>query len=211
MHQVDGRSLLSETKFYESYSRYSEELGRYETWEESVDRVMSMHRKKYDSVMSTELSNLIDEVTEAYKDKLVLGAQRSLQFGGEQILKHNMRLYNCTSTYGDRPAFFGEFFFILLCFAPETEIITSTGIKQIKDVTVNDSVLSFNEQDRVYEFKKVLAHFETPSENRQKIELKFDNDHIVKCTADHKFLTKNRGWVEAQDLEIDDELENIFG
>ena len=26
-----------------------------------------------------------------------------------------MRMYNCTSSYADRPAFFGEFFYILLC------------------------------------------------------------------------------------------------
>ena len=33
----------------------------------------------------------------------------------ETIAKTQMRMYNCTSSYADRPAFFGEIFYILLC------------------------------------------------------------------------------------------------
>ena len=39
--------LMADAKFYESYARYDDSLGRYETWEESVERVMAMHRFKY--------------------------------------------------------------------------------------------------------------------------------------------------------------------
>ena len=45
--EVNTRQLLSQTKFYEGYSRWSEELNRYETWEEAVTRVMDMHREYY--------------------------------------------------------------------------------------------------------------------------------------------------------------------
>ena len=113
--EVDTKSLLSQTKFYEGYSRWDEELERYETWEESVTRVMNMHREYYKDKMTPELSQLIDEAESLYKLKYALGAQRALQFGGEQLLKHQMRMYNCTSTYADRPAFFNEIFYILLC------------------------------------------------------------------------------------------------
>ena len=37
------------------------------------------------------------------------------------------------------------------------------------------------------------------------IEIEYDGK-IVKCTPDHKIWTVNRGWVEAQNLEEDDEL-----
>lgn len=111
----DTKEFLSETKFYESYSRFNEDLGRYETWDEAVDRVMLMHEKYYSDKMSTELMSLINEARSAYKNKLVLGAQRALQFGGDQLLKHQMKMYNCTSSYADRPEFFGEIFYILLC------------------------------------------------------------------------------------------------
>jgi ribonucleoside-diphosphate reductase alpha chain len=112
---ADTRKLLSDTKFYESYSRFDEDKGRYETWDESVERVMNMHREFYRDKMSPELEEAIDYAEAAYKDKLVLGAQRALQFGGDQLLKHQMKMYNCTSSYADRASFFGEIFYILLC------------------------------------------------------------------------------------------------
>ncbi|WP_292487845.1 hypothetical protein [Methanohalobium sp.] len=108
------RRLASETKFYESYSRFLENENRYETWEESVNRVMNMHRKYYADVMTPELEKLIDKAEEGYAQKLFLGSQRALQYGGDQLLKNHMKLYNCTSSHCDRPEFFGEIFWILL-------------------------------------------------------------------------------------------------
>lgn len=108
---------MADVKFFEGYSRYSTDLGRYETWAESVARVMDMHRMFYADRIAKhpELAELITEAQIAYTYKHVLGAQRALQFGGAQLLAHHMRLYNCTSSYADRPAFFGEYFYILLC------------------------------------------------------------------------------------------------
>ena len=112
---ADTRSLMSQTKFYEGYSRWDDTKERYETWEEAVTRVMDMHRDYYKDKMSPELSQLIDEAESLYKLQYALGAQRALQFGGDQLLKHQMKMYNCTSTYADRPAFFNELLYILLC------------------------------------------------------------------------------------------------
>src|SRR5210317_1500310 len=114
-NELNLRSLMSETKFFEGYSRYNEDLNRYETWDDAVSRVMDMHRNFYAEKITPELESYIDEAEQAYKNKLVLGAQRALQFGGDQLLKHQMKMYNCTSSYADRAAFFGEFFYILLC------------------------------------------------------------------------------------------------
>lgn len=111
----DTRDMMSDAKFFEGYSRWNEDKNRYETWNEAVERVMSMHRQFYKDKMTDELAALMDEAEELYKQKYFLGAQRALQFGGEQLLKHQMRLYNCTSTYADRAVFFGEFFYVLLC------------------------------------------------------------------------------------------------
>ncbi len=112
---VDGRKLMSDSKFYEGYSRFDEEKQRYETWDESIERVMNMHRTFYKDKITPELSSLLDEVENAYKDKLFLGSQRALQFGGEQLLNKHARLYNCCASYCDRPNFFGGLFYLLLC------------------------------------------------------------------------------------------------
>ena len=111
---VDTRKFLSETKFYESYSRYLEDDGKYETWNEAVDRVIKMLEDNYKE-KNNQLQPYFEEARQSYKEQRVLGAQRALQFGGDQLMKHQMRMYNCTSSYTDRPEFFGELFYILLC------------------------------------------------------------------------------------------------
>ena len=111
---VDTRQLLSESKFYESYSRWNDAVGRFETWDEAIDRVMAMHEGFYEDKLEA-IQPYIEEARISYKEQRVLGAQRALQFGGEQIMKHQMKMYNCTSTYADRAEFFGEVFYILLC------------------------------------------------------------------------------------------------
>ena len=146
---VDTRKFLSETKFYEGYSRYIEEDGRYETWDEAVDRVIEMHRGYYNN-KGNEITEYFEEARQAYKEQRVLGAQRALQFGGDQLLKHQMRMYNCTSSYADRPAFFGEVFYILLCgagagFSVQTHHIAKlpqlqARTKQAKGYVVEDSI-----------------------------------------------------------------------
>lgn len=115
MNKQDARHLMSMSKFYEGYSRYLDEHRRYETWEEAIQRVMNMHRNYYKDKMTDALAELIDEVEQAYKDKLFLGAQRALQFGGEQLLKAHARLYNCASTHADRPEVFKQIMYLLLC------------------------------------------------------------------------------------------------
>lgn len=110
-----GKDMMSSSKFYMGYSRWDEAKGGYETWEESVSRVMNMHRQKYAPVMTPELEEYIAFAEQAYKDKAVLGAQRALQFGGEQLFKHEARMYNCSVSHCDRATFFQECMYLLLC------------------------------------------------------------------------------------------------
>lgn len=132
--EIDTKSLLSQTKFYEAYSRWDESLDRYETWEEAVTRVMNMHRDYYKDKMTPKLSQMIDEAESLYKLQYALGAQRALQFGGEQLLKHQMRMYNCTSSYADRTAFFQELFYILLCGAGAGFSVQYHHVEKLPDI-----------------------------------------------------------------------------
>jgi len=114
-----GKQLLSEFKFYSgNYSKYLHDLGRYESWNEAIsDRVMGMHKIKFKNKLN-ELDPYLKEVEEAYLNKLLLGSQRALQFGfadeNQGILKHNSKMYNCLSSYADRPQFFQEAMYWLL-------------------------------------------------------------------------------------------------
>lgn len=110
-----GKQMMADSKFYMGYSRWIDSEDRYESWGESVERVMNMHRERYSEQMTDELESLIQFAEDAYKEKLVLGAQRALQFGGEQLFKHQARVYNCSSTHCDRIDFFQECMYLLLC------------------------------------------------------------------------------------------------
>lgn len=147
---VSLRDVMADAKFFEAYSRWDDENGRYETWGESVARVMDMHRERYAGVKSDELEGLFREVEEGYRKKLFLGAQRALQFGGDQILKKNMRMFNCTSTYADRASYFGEFFWVLLCGAGAGVSVRKKHVNKLPDIaTRTKSAKIFKPEDSI--------------------------------------------------------------
>lgn len=130
--------VMSDAKFYNDYARYREEDNRYETWDEAVDRVMSMHRRWLGGKVTPELDVLLTEATAAYKRKLFLGAQRALQFGGEQLLKHQARMYNCAASYCDRPEFFGEALYLMLCGTGVGFSVQKHHVAKLPEVTRRD-------------------------------------------------------------------------
>jgi ribonucleoside-diphosphate reductase alpha chain len=104
---------LREYTHFSKYSLFDAELGRKETKKEAGSRMFGMHREKYSHI--PEAMPLIDEAERAFDDDLILGSQRALQYGGAPALKKNARVYNCTVSYCDRPRFFQEAFWLLLC------------------------------------------------------------------------------------------------
>jgi ribonucleoside-diphosphate reductase alpha chain len=103
---------LQNYTFVSKYARWLEDKNRRETWKEAVDRVRGMMHTKYDEF---GISEDIDWAYDMMYKKKVLGSQRALQFGGEPILKRHAKIYNCTASYCDRPRFFQECFWLLLC------------------------------------------------------------------------------------------------
>ena len=134
----DIKQLMSDTKFYGDYSRWQEDKQRYESWDEAVDRVMNMHKDKYNTKMSTELKDMIEFVSKQYKQKSILGAQRALQFGGEQLMRHNSKLYNCSASYVDRLEFFQEAMYLLLCGCGVGFSVQKEHIKMLPNIYPRD-------------------------------------------------------------------------
>lgn len=112
---MNKRKELGEYTYRGKYARHKAD-GTKENWDEAVDRVMMMHFNHLEPMASdkSELANLIIQVTEAYKQKTVLGAQRALQFGGPRMEAHPLKLFNCSASYVDRPEFFSELMYIAL-------------------------------------------------------------------------------------------------
>ena len=118
MKKTSGYNLLSEFKFQSNYSKYDETKNVKETWEDSVDRVFNnMHGIKFKELLdkNSKFKEYYEFAIDKYKNKKVLGSQRAFQFGGQPILKHNAKIFNCTVSYCDRMKFFQEAMYMLLC------------------------------------------------------------------------------------------------
>jgi ribonucleoside-triphosphate reductase (thioredoxin) len=177
------RNLMSDAKFYESYSRFDQEKGRYETWEESVERVMQMHFDYFDSkgLMTRELEALLDEIEGEYRGKLILGAQRALQFGGDQLRKHHFRLYNCL---GQNTAF-----------------VTSHGLKTFNDFNPGDN-LKVLTHTGLWQNAVVKSY---GKQHLNKVTLtKGSNEKVVNVTSNHRWLLHDG--TETSELKIGDRL-----
>jgi DNA polymerase-3 subunit alpha len=78
------------------------------------------------------------------------------------------------------------------CIEENQNILTVNGLKKIKDVEVNDLVLTENG-----EYREVEKSFYNGVKNTIRIRSSFGEELI--CTKNHKILTQ-RGWVEAKNL-----------
>ena len=116
---IDSRKEIGDYIFVSKYARTVN--GKKETWDESVDRVMNMHRRHlaHDMIIKLENEDEIDSylkfAEKLYRDQVILGAQRALQYGGDSLLKNHSRNFNCTGSYIDRIEFFQELMHLLLC------------------------------------------------------------------------------------------------
>lgn len=139
-HEANG---LQDFIAVSRYSRYRPELGRREIWPEAVERVRNMHLRTFAPRATAaprrelirkliddgevgpefeqsfgEINSLTNEIWKAFdlvKNRKILPSMRSIQFGGRAIEAAHARLYNCSFSYADRPEFFKEALYLLLC------------------------------------------------------------------------------------------------
>lgn len=116
---IDSRKEIGDYIFVSKYARTVN--GKKETWDQSVDRVMDMHYRHLADDMAIkegnekEIDSYLKFAERLYRDQVILGAQRALQYGGDSLLKNHSRNFNCTGSYMDRIEFFQELMHLLLC------------------------------------------------------------------------------------------------
>lgn len=103
-------SELSKYTAVSKYGRWIESEKRREVWSESTERVCNMMVGRFPSI-----EKQIREDYDYVAQMKVLCSQRAMQFGGQPILQHEARLYNCCGSFCDRLRFFQECFYLLLC------------------------------------------------------------------------------------------------
>lgn len=86
------------------------------------------------------------------------------------------------------------------CFLPGQNVsLKRTARCKIENVRPGDYAKTFD-----LSFQKVLKRIEIPVIDEDCVEISFNNGQKIKCTANHRIYEKNKGWVEAQELQKGD-------
>ena len=148
-----SNKLLSDITFFRTYAKYLQHLGRRETIEETINRNMTMHLDKF--------PKLSRDIIKAYKqvhDLRVMPSMRSMQFGGEAILKNNIRLFNCSFVNINYPRVFAEILYLLLSGSGVGYSVQNRHIKDLPSIKkpreenihyVHDSIEGWAEAIRI--------------------------------------------------------------
>jgi group I intron endonuclease len=175
------------------YARYQDGLDRRETWEETVTRLCDFWQKRYPDLFPYEtIKNGVFNMEE-------MPSMRSLMTAGKALERDQVAGYNCSFLPINDPRCFDEAMYILMCFHPDTEIVTKSGNKKIRDLQIGDTVLSFSENEKTFTWEEVLNVIQNDVSAKTKLELTFEDGTKICCTHDHQWLTQN-GWIKAEDL-----------
>ena len=86
------------------------------------------------------------------------------------------------------------------CFPGYTKVLTEEGYKEIDKIEVGEKVFT-----HLGRLQKVTRVFESYSDKLVEVKVGTSKFDLIKCTLNHKFLTKS-GWVEANKLKAKDSL-----
>lgn len=90
------------------YARFDDELGRRETWEETVERLMTFWAERIPEAP-------IDELREAIVNMDVMPSMRSLMTAGKALERDEVAGYNCSAIAINDPIAFDEALYLLMC------------------------------------------------------------------------------------------------
>lgn len=150
--KIDFLNEMASFNFVDKYA-FDKADGSKETWEESVSRIYDMHKIKLtqSGKLNVEMQDNLELCQKLEEKKVFLSSQRARQWADTSrgILEHHEKMYNCTVSYCDRPDFFGEAMYLLLCGCGvgfsvcKRHVDKLPSVKYINDeknVFINDSI-----------------------------------------------------------------------
>jgi ribonucleotide reductase alpha subunit len=106
------RNAAAEFVFTRTYARWKDELGRRETWQECVQRVMDFYREAAGDKVS---KNVYSEIEEQMLTFGVMPSMRLAWAAGEAARRENVCAYNCSFVPIVDIQAFAEILYILMC------------------------------------------------------------------------------------------------
>ena len=99
------------------YSRWREDLGRRENWEETVDRYFNFFSRRLSGAnkLTEEMQKDLAECREAVLKLEVLPSMRALMTAGKALERDEVAGFNCAYVAVDHPHAFDEIMYVLTC------------------------------------------------------------------------------------------------
>jgi DNA polymerase-3 subunit alpha len=155
-------------------------------------------KQKFKKYKETGVVKLDDEKIKQYKDRLDYELK---VIGDKGMLDYFLVVWELMRFCKDNDIVTGPG---RGCFVPGSRVKMADGLyAPIETVRVGDEVI-----DAFGEIRKVIDTKEYDV-NEEIIELEFENGKKIRCTKDHKIHTKNREWVEAENLTKNDEISEV--
>lgn len=170
-----------------------------------IEEFLSEEYKEYAiySIENRAIASLIDGFKPVQR-KIIYVAQNQWKTGNEKTLKVFQLSGKVAS---DSYYHHGD------CLDPDTEILLHDGncltIREWFDNYPDKKIELICYDEDTNEFTKGIGHSPRIGQiTREQYEIEMEDGNVIKCTANHPFLT-DRGWVEAKDLTTDDNIKNI--
>lgn len=100
------------------------------------------------------------------------------------------------------------------CLTEETLVFTNKGYKKIKDFNNKDKILSFNKEDKNFEWEKAKL-LKYPTSNESLLEIQFIDGRKIRLTKEHPLLVVSGNkllsllWIKANELKKGDSILSI--
>lgn len=94
------------------YARYREDLGRRETWDETVERYVSFFKERFPNAIDIQTESLLRN---SILNLEVMPSMRCLMTAGKALARDEVAGFNCSYVAIDNPRVFDEIMYVLLC------------------------------------------------------------------------------------------------
>ena len=97
------------------YARWNEDLGRRETWQETVTRYFDFMQEHLKNNNDTDISDIRPQLEKAVLNLDIMPSMRALMSAGKALERDNVAGFNCSYVAVDNVRAFDETLYILMC------------------------------------------------------------------------------------------------
>jgi ribonucleoside-triphosphate reductase (thioredoxin) len=125
------KNTAAEFIYVRTYARWIDELGRRETWEETVDRYVTFLQEERGDKIPPKVLKKIREKILSFE---VMPSMRALWAAGTAARQDNLTIYNCSALEVNSIDSFAEALYILMCGTGEGYSVRQSSVDQLSEV-----------------------------------------------------------------------------